>query len=216
MNIILFGPPGAGKGTQADNLVKDFNLYKISSGDLLRNEIKKNTAFSNKIKSIIDEGLFVSDDLINNLINNFLDENKFNSNFIFDGYPRNINQAKKLNLTLKKKNQKISCVLSLQVDKESAIKRILGRQLCLKCGLIFNKYFSPSTKENHSCDSSFLQKRSDDNEKTVIKRFEAYKEKTLPLLNFYNEQNLLHEIGGKGKISDIFEEIRCIIASLKG
>ena len=215
MNIILFGPPGAGKGTQADNLVKDFNLYKISTGDLLRKEIKNNTLLGKKIKSVIDKGLLVSDDIINDLMEKALSDKKINNRLIFDGYPRNINQAKQLDLLIKKYNQKISCVLCLNVDKDIIIKRILGRQTCSNCGLIFNEYFKPATSKNHSCDAKFLNKRSDDNEKTVLHRFETYLEKTLPILNFYKELNLLHQINGMGKIHEIYKEIQGIKASLE-
>ena len=214
MNIILFGPPGAGKGTQTNNLVKDYNLFKISSGDLLRSEIKNNTLLGNKIKSIIDKGLFVSDDTINDLIKKVLSDKKFNTRLIFDGYPRSLNQANELDLLLKKSNQKLTCVLSLKVDKESVIKRILGRQICSKCGLIFNLYYNPSTKNNHDCDPKFLQKRSDDSETIINSRFETYIEKTLPILNFYKDKNLLREINGMGKIEQIYEEIRGILASI--
>ena len=215
MNIILFGPPGAGKGTQADKIVKNFNLYKISTGDLLREEVKNNTDFGNKIKSIIDKGLLISDNIINDLIKNVLTNKNFYNRLLFDGYPRNLEQAKNLDLYIKKYKQKISCVLSLNVDKESIIKRILGRQTCTNCGLIFNEYFYPASNKNHSCDLKFLSKRSDDNEKTILNRYETYLNKTLPILDFYKEQNLLHHINGMVGIDRIFDEIRGIIASLE-
>ena len=147
MNIILFGPPGAGKGTQAIKIVKAYDLYKISTGDLLREEINKGTSLGNNIKSKIDKGLLMSDNVINDLIKNVLSNKKFYNRLIFDGYPRNLEQAKNLDVQIKSYNQKISCVLSLKVDKETIIKRILGRQTCTSCGLIFNEYFFPSTKK---------------------------------------------------------------------
>ncbi len=214
MNIILFGPPGAGKGTQANNLVNEYNLYKVSTGDLLREEIKNKTPLGTKIQSIIDKGSFVSDNTINDLIHNILSNNKLNNRLIFDGYPRNLLQAKDLDAFIKNNNLKISCVLSLNVDKDLIIKRILGRQTCAKCGLIFNEFFYPANKNNHKCDEKFLIKRSDDNEKTITNRYNAYTQKTLPILDFYKQQKLLHEINGTAEISQIFEEIRGIIASL--
>ena len=214
MNIILFGPPGAGKGTQANNLVNNYNLYKVSTGDLLRNEIKNKTSLGIEIKSIINKGSFVSDKIINDLISNVLSNKDLNNRLIFDGYPRNLLQAKTLDSFIKKNNLRISCVLSLKVDKDIIIKRILGRQICSKCGLIFNEYFYPVTNNNHSCDKKFLVKRSDDNEKTITSRYDTYTAKTLPILDFYKQQKLLHEINGVAKISQIFEEIRGIIASL--
>ena len=214
MNIILFGPPGAGKGTQADNIVKNFNLHKVSTGDLLREEINKRTSLGEKIKSKIDKGFLVSDDLIENLIVQVLSDEKFYNKLVFDGYPRNINQATNLDILLKKNKQKITCVICLQVDKDIVVKRILGRQTCTKCGLIFNQYYKPSTKKNHSCENKFLEKRSDDNEKIVLNRFQTYLEKTLPIINYYKKLNLVHEINGKAEINDIYKEISSIIASL--
>ncbi len=215
MNIILFGPPGAGKGTQANNLIKNYNLFKVSTGDLLRNEVKNRTALGVKIESVINKGSLVSDGIINDLITKILSDSKFANRIVFDGYPRNLNQTKALEQLMNKYNQKISCVLSLEVEKEIVIKRILGRQICSKCGLIFNEYFSPSNNKNHKCDSKFLQKRSDDSEKTVKDRFDTYLEKTLPILNFYKKQNLLHQINGSAKITDIYKEIQGIITSIE-
>ena len=215
MNIILFGPPGAGKGTQATKVVKKFNLHKVSTGDLLREEIKNNTDLGNKIKSIMDTGSLISDNIINDLITKVISNKKFYNCLIFDGYPRNLKQAKNLDFQIKKYKQKISCVLSLDVDKESIIKRISGRQTCINCGLIFNEYYYPASSKNHSCDPKFLNKRSDDNKKTIINRFETYLNKTLPILDFYKEQNLLHQINGMAKIDQIFDEICGIIASLE-
>ena len=215
MNIILFGPPGAGKGTQATKIVKKFNLHKISTGDLLREEIKNNTDLGNKIKSIMDRGSLISDNIINDLITKVISNKKFYNRLIFDGYPRNLKQGKNLDSQIKKYKQKISCVLSLNVDRESIIKRISGRQTCVNCGLIFNEYYYPASSKNHSCDPKFLNKRSDDNKKTIINRFETYLNKTLPILDFYKEQNLLHQINGMAKIDQIFDEICGIIASLE-
>ena len=215
MNIILFGPPGAGKGTQTNNIIKNFNLFKISAGELLRAESENSTPLGNQIKSVLEKGLFVSDDLFNGLVEKMLANKKYYNRLIFDGYPRNLDQAINLDEKLKKYNQKISTVLYLNVDKDIISKRILGRQSCSKCGLIFNAYFNPPTADNHSCDKKFLVKRLDDNESAVMNRIEIYLKKTLPLLNFYKKQNLLHEINGMKKIHQIYEEIQGIISTLE-
>ncbi len=215
VNIILFGPPGAGKGTQGDKIVKNFNLYKVSTGDLLREEIKKNINLGNKIKSIIDKGLLVSDNIINDLLIKIFSDKKLYNRLIFDGYPRNLEQARNLDSYLKKYKQRISCVLSLNVEKEFITKRILGRQTCANCGLIFNEYFRPASSKNHSCDPKFLNIRPDDNEKTIENRYNTYLKKTLLILDFYKEQNLLHHVNGMLEIEQIFDEISAIIASLE-
>ena len=211
----MFGPPGAGKGTQADNIVKVFDLHKISTGDLLREEIKHNSDLGIKIKSIIEQGSLVSDEIINNLINQVLSDKRYYNRLIFDGYPRNLNQAINLDFSLKKYKQKMSCVLNLKVDEELLTKRILGRQTCTKCGSIFNAFFKPSTTKNHACGTKFLVKRIDDNEKTISHRLKTYLDQTLPILNYYQKLNILHEINGKAEIDEIFKEISTIIASLE-
>ena len=215
MNIILFGPPGAGKGTQADNIIKNFSLYKISTGDLLRKEIEKKTDLGMKIKSEIDHGLLVSDDIINDLIIKILSNKKSFDDLIFDGYPRNLNQAKSLDILIKKNNKKISCVISLDVDKETVKKRILGRIICTNCGLIFNKYFNPPKKDSHNCGLDYLKSRSDDSKKTVNHRIEIYMNNTLPILDYYEDQKILHKIDATGEIDKIYDEIRGIITSLE-
>ena len=215
MNIILFGPPGAGKGTQAKNIAKKFNLYNISSGELLRNEIKKDSQLGRRIKSIIDKGSLVSDEIINRLIEKILTNKDYTDRLVFDGYPRNLKQAKNLDYIVKENKKKISCVLNLDVDKKSILKRILGRQNCSNCGQVFNTHFNPSSSKNHLCDPKFLKKRSDDNEKTIVNRFETYLDQTLPILDFYKEKKLLHKINGIDKIDAIFGKICDIIERLE-
>ena len=215
MNLILFGPPGAGKGTQSDNLVEKFNLYKVSTGDLLRKEIEKKTSLGNKIKSIIDKGKLVSDKLINDLLEKVLTDKKNFNRLIFDGYPRNLNQAKQLDILLEKNKQKLDCVFILDVKKEIIIKRVLGRLVCSKCGLTFNKFFNLPNKDEHKCEPQYLKQRSDDNEETILKRMQTYSEQTLPILNYYKNQKLLYEIDGMNEIHQIFKEMSKIMYSLE-
>ena len=215
MNIILFGPPGSGKGTQADKIVKNFSLHKVSTGDLLREEKEKKTDLGMKIKSEIDKGLLISDDIISGLIVKILSNKISIDNLIFDGYPRNLNQAKSLDTLIKKHNQKISCVLNLNINKETIIKRVLSRLVCTKCCLTFNKYFNPPKKEKYNCRLNYLKARSDDSEKTIKNRIEIYTNKTLPILDFYEDQKILHKIDATGEINKIYEEIRGIITSLE-
>ena len=214
MNIILFGPPGAGKGTQSDKLVDDFKLFKVSTGDLIREEINKNSLLGKEMKSAIDKGLLVSDEIIDKLILNIVSKKKYSNKLIFDGYPRNINQAVQLDKIIKKYEQNISCVLSIKVNFEIIKKRILGRMICSKCGLIFNKYFNAPPRDGKEC-SHILEIRSDDNEKTLEKRFKTYLNISMPILDYYQNQNILHEVDGNGEISSIYKEISDIIKGLE-
>jgi len=207
VNIVLFGPPGSGKGTQGDKLVKKFNLFRISSGDLLREEVRKNTNLGKQINLTLEKGNLVSDEIINKLIESIVSNRKYHERIIFDGYPRNLSQAKNLNNILKKNNQKISHVINLKVSKEIVIKRILGRLVCTKCNLTFNKFFNTPIKENYECELKHLKIRSDDNEKTINTRFETYNKESMPILEFYKNQSLLYEIDGMKEIGAIYEEI---------
>ena len=157
----------------------------------------------------------MQDDIINELIENILCNKSYFNRLIFDGYPRNLNQVKNLDTLIKKYNQSIFCVLSLKVKQDVIYKRILGREICSKCGLIFNSFFNPATKENHGCDLKFLQKRSDDNEETIRNRFQTYIVETLPILDYYQNQNLLYEIDGMREIPIIYKEIRRIVHLLE-
>ena len=195
-------------------LIKNFSLHKISTGDFLREEINRKSTLGNEIKSSIDKGFFVSDEIINNLVLNYLNRKKLFDNIIFDGYPRNVEQAKSLDKILKTNDQTISCIFTLNVNKETIVKRIMGRIVCSKCGSVFNKYFNPPEKNDHSCGIQYLNIRNDDNEETVVKRFDTYRNETLPILKYYKEHTLLHEIDGMAHMSQINKEIRGIIESL--
>ena len=181
MNIILFGPPGAGKGTQAKYLVKKLNSFQISTGDMLREEIQKNTSIGKKIVNDMDDGKFVSDDIVNTLIENALSDPNKKNRFIFDGYPRSLAQARNLEILLKKNNQKIDFIFFLNVDKETIIKRIEQRKI--------------------------LEKRSDDDLNTIIKRFDTYMVTTRPVLDFYSKNQNFYELDGASKIEEIKAKI---------
>ena len=190
MNIIIFGPPGAGKGTQSKFIVEKYNLYQLSTGELLRDEIKKKTALGSQISSIINSGELVSDEIVSKLIQNFISDQKYKDKLIFDGYPRNLNQAINLDNLLKQSNQKINLVLNLSVSLETIKKRISERQS--------------------------QEKRSDDNEDTAIKRFKTYEKTTKPLIEYYKNSNLLKEVNGESTINEINIEISGLIDSIKG
>ncbi len=211
MNVIIFGPPGAGKGTQAQNLVKKLNLYQLSTGDLLRSEIKKKTEIGKKIEQIIAQGDFVNDDIVNELLKKFITNYNYRNKIIFDGYPRNINQAKTLEVMLNSDNQSINFILFLKVTRETVEKRILGRIICEKCNKTMNEYFNKEEIDKHECEKNYLKKRKDDNQETIITRYEEYMKKTKPVLDFYSSRSYFHEIDGNQKIQVITGKIEQIL-----
>ncbi len=215
MNLIIFGPPGAGKGTQSNNIINNFDLKQVSTGDLLRNEIKLKTILGKKIVSIIDNGELVSDDVVNTLIRKIISDPKNLNRLIFDGYPRTISQIHSLEKLLKKFNQKISVVINLYVEKDIVSKRIEGRVICTKCFKIFNAYLNPANSKNHKCEKKYLEKRTDDNSKTILNRYETYVVKTKAILDYYNKKGILHEIDGNQIIVEIYDKIKGILENIK-
>ena len=211
MNLILFGPPGAGKGTQAQFIVKNYNYFQLSTGNLLREEIKNNTQLGNKIDTIISKGDFVSDVIINTLLQKSITNLKFRDRIIFDGYPRNILQAENLNKILLEFKQKIEVIIFLNVSRDIIKKRIIGRMTCEKCNMVLNEFFNSKEIELHPCGKNFLTKRKDDNLDTIISRYDIYMEKTKPVLDYYSSKEGFHEIDGTLKIEEITGKIRHIL-----
>ena len=185
MNIILFGPPGAGKGTQAKLLVSKLNNYQLSTGDMLRDEIQKNSDTGKKIINNMNEGKFVSDEIVNDLIKNVIFNPEKKGKLIFDGYPRSLSQAKNLELLLKESNQKIDFIFFLNVNKETIMKRIEKRKI--------------------------IEKRSDDDLDTILKRYDTYMETTKPVLEFYSKNPNFHEIDGSLEIDQITNKIEAFL-----
>ena len=190
MNIVIFGPPGAGKGTQSKFIVNKYSLHQLSTGDLLRNEIKNKTELGSKITRIINNGDLVSDEIVSNLISKFISNDIYKHKIIFDGYPRTLAQANNLDNLLKLNKQKINIVLKLSVSLETVKRRIAERQ----------------SQEN----------RADDNEEIAIKRYQTYEKSSEPVIHYYKQSNLLKVVNGEATISEINSEISDLIDAIKG
>ena len=211
MNIILFGPPGAGKGTQAQRLVDNHNYFQISTGDLLRNEAKKKTDLGIEIETLISKGDFVSDEIVNKLLKSSISELDENQSISFDGYPRTISQAKNLKNILNEFDRQIDYIISLQVSREIIEKRIIGRLTCEKCNTTLNEYFDKDKIKDLQCNGKYLVKRKDDNLETLLNRYDKYMETTKPVLDFMSKESHIDEVDGSLKIEEITGKIEGII-----
>ena len=207
MNIILFGPPGAGKGTQAQSIVKKHNYFQLSTGNLLRDEVKSKSDLGADIEQLISNGKFVSDEIVNTLLRQSLTNLKFRDRIIFDGYPRNVEQATNLEDILKEFNQSIGHTIFLNVSRDTIEKRIMGRMTCEKCNMTLNEYFNKDQIELHPCGVEYLKKRDDDNLDVVISRYDTYMSSTKPVLDFYSKNSNFTEIDGADKIDEITNKI---------
>tara|TARA_B100000767_G_C19504854_1_gene425853 strand:+ start:50 stop:691 length:642 start_codon:yes stop_codon:yes gene_type:complete len=211
VNIILFGPPGAGKGTQAQFIVQKYNYFQLSMGDLLRDEVKTKTPLGAKIEKLISNGKFASDEIVNSLLKQCLNNLKFRDRIIFDGYPRNIEQAKNLEILLGRFDQTISHIILLNVSKDIIKKRIMGRMTCDKCNMTLNEFFNKEQIELHPCGKEFLKKRKDDNLDVVLARYETYMKTTKPVLDFYSKNANFTEIDGAAEIEQITNKINAVL-----
>jgi len=211
VNIILFGPPGAGKGTQSQYLVENYNYIQISTGDLLRNEIKKNTNLGKEILAKIDVGDFVNNEIVNSLIDEIVSNKNYHNKLIFDGYPRNISQAENLDNIMLKNNETIGAIVYLDVTREIIEKRILGRIVCEKCNVSMNEYLDNEQIKNHKCGKEYLKKRKDDNSKTIKKRYDTFIKETNPLLDYYSKKTTFYKVNASVKIEEISTKIAEIV-----
>jgi adenylate kinase len=214
VNIILFGPPGSGKGTQAKFIVDSFSIPQISTGDMLRAAVKAGTALGVAAKSIMDAGGLVSDDIVLGLVKERVSQVDCLSGFVLDGFPRTIQQADSLNILLAELGRKIDSVISLEVDSQELVVRLSGRRTCKSCGRGFHVIFD-KPKQDGICDAcgSELIQRDDDSEVTVVNRLRVYQEQTSSLKEYFSRSGLLHNVVGTGQIELVQDSISTILKS---
>lgn len=213
MNIILLGPPGAGKGTQAQKLVEERGMVQLSTGDMLRAAVAAKTPVGLLAKAVMDAGDLVSDEIVTNILSERLDEDDVRRGFILDGYPRTVAQAESLERLLADKHMQLDFVIEMMVDEEALVDRITGRFSCASCGTGYHdRYKRP--KVDGVCDvcgSTVFKRRPDDNEQTVRNRLAEYRAKTAPILPFYEAKGLVRRVDGMAPIDEVAGAIAAIL-----
>ena len=214
MKLILLGPPGSGKGTQAQKIEQKYNLKQLATGDLLRDEIKSESKIGREVKKIIDRGELVSDKIIISLIENSIDKKKFSTGFILDGFPRTTDQARALDEMLSEKSLKMDHVIRLEVDENAIAERLSGRFSCAECGVGYHDIFKKPVEDGKcdKCGSQEFLRRSDDKPGTVRSRLVAYREQTAPIIPYYSDKGVLQSIDGMGTMDEVFGQINEIVA----
>ena len=216
MKLIILGPPGAGKGTQAASICEKFDIPHISTGDIFRENIKNNTVLGQKAKEYINKGELVPDTLTCDLVFDRLTHEDAKKGFLLDGFPRNIFQAQKLDEILEQRKLKIDRVINIEVDDKLLIDRAVGRRVCKDCSATYHISFNKSKVENicDKCGGSLYQ-RDDDKEQTIKNRIEVYNKNTKPLIDYYSEKGNLADISGDQDIQAVFEDIVKAVESVK-
>lgn len=214
MNIIMLGPPGSGKGTQAKEIIEKYDIPQVSTGDLLREAVKNQTDLGKQAKEYMDAGKLVPDDVVVGMVKERLQEDDCRKGFILDGFPRTVPQAESLDKTLEEVGTKIDKVLSIEVPDSEVVERLAGRRTCENCGTMYHVKFNPPEKEG-VCDKcgGKLYQRDDDNEETIRNRLQVYHDQTSPLKDYYARKGLVKEIEGIGDINKIKEAVLAALES---
>lgn len=215
MRLVLLGPPGCGKGTQADKISEEYGPARISTGDMLREEVGLGTELGNKVKDIMERGELVPDRTILKIIQNRLEKDDASSGYIMDGFPRTVAQAREFDLLLKGKGAQIDTVIAFEIEDDVIVKRLSARRICGKCGAVYNLLTAPPAKDGicDSCGAALVQ-RDDDREETVRERLRVYRRQTKPLEEYYAKAGLLHEIDAGGTADEVFERVKLVVGRL--
>lgn len=213
MNLIVMGPPGAGKGTQAQRLQKTHSIVQLSTGDMLRAEVASGSDLGRQAKEIMEAGGLVSDDLIIAMISSRIDQDDCRNGFILDGFPRTTPQAEALDRMLVEKELKIDHVIEMKVDDDAMVKRITGRYTCAGCGAGYHDEFQKPEKDGvcDQCGGTDFTRRADDNAETVRSRLQAYHDQTAPILAYYKEKGVMETIDGMAAIDDVTEQLNAVL-----
>ena len=212
MHIILIGSPGCGKGTQAQNLIRDYNLVQLSTGDMLRTAIDSGSLFGKQAKTVMDSGGLVSDEIVIGIVREQITQTNCTKGYLLDGFPRNLSQAKKLDEMLAAQNAKVDNVIELRVDDKELVTRIAGRRFHLASGRSYHIEFNPPKIEGKDDKTGeALAKRDDDNQKTMQSRLNIYHEQTEPLIKYYEENGVLVSINGMGTPDEVFSRIKLVL-----
>ena len=218
MNLILLGPPGAGKGTQAKKLTDERGLVQLSTGDMLRAEVASGSPLGVEAKKIMDAGQLVSDAIVIGMIDGRTNKPDTAKGVIFDGFPRTVAQAEALDAMLAKKGKKIDAVVELKVDDAALVERISGRFTCAKCGTGYHEKFARPKKDGicDKCGSTEFTRRADDNAETVKARLVAYNQQTAPILPYYRAKGVLHSVDGMADMSEVAKQIDQVLSGVNG
>ncbi len=217
MNLILLGPPGAGKGTQARRLEEKHGLVQLSTGDMLRAAIASGSALGLRVKEIMEKGQLVSDDIMIGLISERIDKPDCRNGYILDGFPRTVAQAEALDEMLARRKSPLSAVIEMKVDEAALTERIVGRFTCAKCGAGYHEKFKPTAKAGvcDECGATAFKRRDDDKLEVVGQRFAAYRNQTAPLLPYYKQRGVLHSVDGMAEMDDVTRQLEQLLTQLK-